>query len=421
MATKYWLGIARAVAQIATMQVTAYHASTTYGLEVNGVQIGSTINQGSVNATATALATAWNASTHAYATGITAAANTDTVTFTGDVAGVPFTVAGTVAGGTGTLGAFTTSTAATGPNHWDNADNWSSGTIPANSDDVIVADSEVPILWGLDQSSVTLDSLTIRQSYTGKIGLPLASFATVSDGSTTAAATEYRTDYLTIGADVISIGEHNGPANPNGATRIKLYNNQNAASETTIHNTAVGGVDLGLPAVRLLAAHASANLEVRSAPGGVGIGVDEPGETATLGTVHVSDRTGVSRVFVGEGVTYTNFRSQGGRHVLNAAATVAAVDVAGGELVTEGDFTITALTIRGGGEVTANHVKSGGNAITTATVTEGGALIGTRSTRARTWDAVNLDEGSLETDDAVVTVTTLDQPAGLRRATVTRA
>lgn len=73
MATRTWLGTAAAVAQVSTVQVTAYDAATTYKLTVNGNVI-STIAAGSVNATATALAAAWNLSTVPEFTGVTASA-----------------------------------------------------------------------------------------------------------------------------------------------------------------------------------------------------------------------------------------------------------------------------------------------------------------------------------------------------------
>ena len=67
----YWTGQAPAVAQVTTIQVTAYAAGTTYTITVGGVLI-SVIGQGTINATAAALAAAWNASTHPYCTGVTA-------------------------------------------------------------------------------------------------------------------------------------------------------------------------------------------------------------------------------------------------------------------------------------------------------------------------------------------------------------
>ncbi len=421
MATLYWLGIADAIAQIATIAVSGYDAATTYALEVNGVRVAATSGGGTTTAVATALAAAWNLSTHPYATGVTASSNTNTVTLTADVAGVPFAAVSMASGGAGTIGAFTVGTAATGKEHWNNADNWSTGSVPVSSDDVIIGDSSVPILWGLDQNAVALASLTVRQSYTGVIGLPAASFATTAAGGAPAAVTEYRQDYLLIGADRVSLGEHDGPGDPNGAQRIKLNNNRAAASTTVVHRTTQVSGDLGLPAVRLRLAHASATLEVRKAPGGVGLAIDKPGETSTVGTVTVVDPSSVSRVFIGDGVTITNYRQAGGRNLLQAAATITSAIVTGGELVLEGTAAVTTLTVSGpGATVEANNKPSAGSALVTATVSDGGALIGTGSMAARTWGTVKVTEGALEVDDAIVTVTTYQLPSGRRRVNVTR-
>jgi len=45
--------------------------------------------------------------------------------------------------------------------NWNTTSNWSTGSVPANGDDVIIAEGDEAITAGLDQSSVTLDSLTI--------------------------------------------------------------------------------------------------------------------------------------------------------------------------------------------------------------------------------------------------------------------
>ena len=84
MATNRFLGRAKARANVITVQVTAYDAATTYSLTVNGKSV-TTIAAGSVNATATALAAAWNAATEAEFAEQTASANTDTVTLTAEL------------------------------------------------------------------------------------------------------------------------------------------------------------------------------------------------------------------------------------------------------------------------------------------------------------------------------------------------
>lgn len=418
MATKYWLGIAKAIAQVSTIQVTAYDAATTYEILVNGVVVATAPGTTDANGTASALQVAWEAAKDAnnpYAVGITATVSTDTVTLTGSV-GLPFTVTTIDTGGTGTIGAPSESTAATGPNFWDDADNWSDGSIPAGNDDVIISNSAVSILFALT-TGIDLDSLTVEQTFTGKIGLPLNGVTQSADGSTVdVTATEYRDHYLQVGCDLLVIGLHNGPGNPAGSGRIKIDNDQAAASETVIHNTAATGSDVGLPAVRLLTAHASADIFVKQAPGGVGIGVDEPGENPTIGTIYTSDDLGPIALFTGPGANVGGLVASGGENIINGDTDITSVTVNGGDTTLEGSYTITTLTVNGG-QCTPNNVPAAGNAITTLNML-GGAVRGNQNTQARTWATVNLDNGSLTVDDAIVSITTFDQPAGLRRIEV---
>jgi hypothetical protein len=371
-----------------------------------------------VNQTATDLRAALNASTHPYFSTITWSGSSGSIIGTADVAGVPFVAALTKTGaGTGTVTDFASTTANAGPNVWGTAANWSGATVPGAADTVILRQSTVPIAWDLDQNALSLTRLVIEDSYTGTLGLNRSTFAlSASGGNPSSAATEYRQGYLAIQATTVEIGARNPGASALGASRIKIDNRKSAASTTIVYHTAASSADSGLPAVRLLAAHANADLYVLDAQGGVGVAVDAPGETSTLGIVSIADDTGVSRVQTGEGVTLTTWSQQGGTNELRAAATVTTVEVLGGELTIEGDYTITTLTIAGG-NVIDNHIKSGGNAITTVNQT-GGLLDGSQSTRARTWATVNPDSGSIRIDDSVVTITTLDKPAGLRTLTV---
>jgi len=410
MATREWQGQADAVAQITTVQVTAYDAATTYDLLVGGEVIATTSAQGTATATATALAAAWNLSTSPYATPITASSATDTVTLTADEPGVPFTVTTAVTGGTGTFGAVTEATANAGPNDWGTAGNWSGDTVPVNTDDVVFRDSAVDVRWGLDQAAVDLTSLTIEQTYTGKIGLYRGAVIVDAAGTTDPSKPEYREDYLTIGWTTCTIGEQHGPGAPAGSSRLKLDNDKVGASTTTVFNTSSSSFDANLPAVRLLAGDASADVLIRQAPGGVGIAVDDPAETATVGDVDISDTTPTSRVFIGDGVTLTNYVQQGGVNILRAAATITLAKCQGGDLTVEGTQLVTTLTVEGG-TVFPNNVPAAGSAITTVNL-DGGTVDGLRSRAARTWGTVNMREpgSTLRVDPGVVTITTLNDP-----------
>lgn len=419
MATVYWRGGATAVAQVSTGSIDsldATPANNTFTVAIGSVSI-SVAGVTDVATTATALRAALNASTHPYFSGITWSGSGGNITGTADTAGVPFVPALTETGaGTGAVTDFSTTTASAGPADWSTAANWSAGAIPANDDAVVFRQTSAPVAWGLS-TGLTGINLTVEDTYTGTIGLRTGVFATSADGATTVSTvSEYRTSYLTLDADVIDIGQQLGLTSAGGSGRVKINNTRGSASILTVHKTAGAPTDTGLPAVRYRAAHADADVYVRSAQGGVGIAVDVPGETSTVGDLYVSDQTDVSQVILGTGVTITNWTQNGGRNILQAAATVTAVTVAGGTLTTEGDYTVTTLAVRDG-TCYCNHVKTGGNAITTANVT-GGTLDGSQSSFARTWATVNPDGGTIIADDGVVTITTLDAPAGLRSLTV---
>jgi len=414
MAKKYWIGGAAAVAQVVTIQITVNDAATTYTVTIGGLAVSVAGNAGGVNSTASDLQAALAASTDPRFTAVTWTVATDTVTGTAAVAGVPFVAASSVSGGTGTIGAVTTTTASAGPSDWSTAGNWSDAAVPASTDDVTLSDTADNIVYGLAQSSVTLARLTIEKSYTGKLGLRPGEFATSADGATVVTtAREYRDQYLHIGADLIEVGANVGPTSQIGSARVKIHQAKAGASTTEVIDTASAG-ESPAPAVLLLASNAAADVVVRSASGGVGLAMGEPTETATFGAISVNDVSGGSRVFVGDGATIGSWSQIGGAHTLNAAATVPSVTLDGGTLTTEGDYTITALTVNAG-TVNANHIKTGGNAITTATI-EGGTLDGSRSGATRTWATVNANAGTLKGEG--VTITTLNPPSGLYSLTV---
>jgi len=415
MATKYFLGTATTVAQVATITFGTYDTSTTRSITIGGVSVSRADSGGTLTAALTSLASDLNASTHPYFSAITWSSSATQITGTADTAGVPFVMTGAVSGGTGTVsdsGAMTTTTAAAGPNIWSTASNWSDGAVPTGSDTVIIKDIDTNIVYGLDQSSVTLTLLNIHKSYTGKIGLDRTVFATSADGETSSATAkpEYRDTYLKISATTLKIGENYSQSTPNGSQRIKINLGSNA-STTEIYGTAQSSSETGLPAVRLLANHASTAVYVRSAPGGVGIAVDAPGETSTVSLVSVSDTTTASRVFTGAGTTLTTWAQNGGNNIQQAAAGVTTNTINGGSLITEGSYAVTTTTLNGG-TLTSNSTGT----ITTLNL-NGGTADFQQSNRARTVTTLNLNStaghgGTLKADGSVLTITTLNDASG---------
>ena len=414
MATVYWIGGATAVAQVWSGTITGYDVATTYTVTIGDQTISTVGTGGTANATAVALVALLNAtSAHPYFSTITwTAPGSGVVRGTADTAGVPFTSALTVAGGTGTVDDFAVTTANVGPCDISVTSNWSGGAIPAGNDTAILKDSSVSLLYGLNQSGVALDNLWIHQSFTGKIGLPKFKFATDATGSTfNATVEEYRSDFLqyevTQADGRLEIGQNLSQGSPAGSGRIKIDLGSNPGT-VVIHNTAAQSADSGLPCVRLKANDAATIIYIRKAPGGVGIGTDTPGETATVARVSVEDVSTSSRVFVGRGVTMTTFEQSGGVNLIEGSAgTVTTVEVNGGQLTIDGAFTITALNINAGTVVSTNTTT-----ITAATL-RGGVLDMQRSNIARTITTLNHYPNSVfKTDSDVITVTTYNELGG---------
>lgn len=380
MADNIWRPRQEKKAQVQTLQVTAYDAATTYSLTCGGCTV-STIAAGSVNATATALAAAWNASTHGALSEVTASASTDTVTFTADTAGTPFTFTKAVAGGTGTLGSITTTTANRSPEDAGDVLNWSAGTLPANTENVYIGASSVSLRWNLDAlAAVTATSLTIASDFTGTIGLPVTNTSGVSYN-------EYRQTYLQLSATTCTIGLGAGT----GSGRIKL-DFLAVQTATTILNSGTG-LDSGLPAIILKGTHASNVLNVLA--GSVGSAVFG-GDLSTWATIRVAQaNTGATRgvLTLGAGCTLTTVSNQGGTISVRSAMTTYNQKVRGTLTVT-GSGAIT--TINGfGGSIT--HLGTG--TITTLNIGTGCTVDLSRQDAAITISNCNMFGGAGLIDD----------------------
>jgi hypothetical protein len=368
MSTIYWIGKADAVAQQTTATPGGTIAAETFTLTVGGASVAYTATGGdTATQVAEGLRDAWNNAPHPYFTAVTATADAGVVTLTADEAGVPFVITGD-ASGAATLG-VSNSVGNSGPHDWSTAANWSGGNVPANSDIVIIENSNVPVLWGLDQSSVTLTELRLGQSYTGRIGLPDDAFTTDVD-AIDASKPEYRDAYLRIGATTVRIGEHHGPGNPAGASRIKLDTGA-AQTELNIANSAVNPADVNLEPICWIGSHASNVVNVTR--GRVGIATNLPGETATVSELNIGQRGNVAHdadVHVGDGAAITTIHQAGGELMLAADATtiaqsagtiitiagaaVTTLDVAGNAYLNS-DGTITTLRVAGSGSADFSH------------------------------------------------------------------
>ena len=123
---------------------------------------------------AAALHAALVASTDTLFAAVTWTVATSVITGTATVAGVPFTITSVAyTAGLGTATILSDGTGASvlnaGPHDWNTAANWDTAAVPVAADDVKFAVDAYPVLYGLDQSAVTLDSLRIGEEYKGTI------------------------------------------------------------------------------------------------------------------------------------------------------------------------------------------------------------------------------------------------------------
>lgn len=410
MANRTWIGAADAVKQVDTTQVTAFDVTTTYIITINGDTV-SVLGVTDADATAAALQVALEASTNPYFVNIDWTVATDTVTGTAGSAGNAHTFTSSVTGGAGTIGAVASVTANTGPNNWDNVRNWAEGTVPVSTDDVIIENSAISITQGLDQSAVTLTSMTIQLSFTGRIGLRQNAFSQNADGSTnTTAKDEYKQDYLQIGCTSLDIGENFSGRSQDGSTLIKI-DLGSVLSGVEVHETASGSFDPALPAVQLLGTHASNTLSVRSARASIGIAVNAF-EVSTFLDIDIGSDMSAGGVILGSGVTLTNMSQKSGTHFVNAAGTITLLSILGGILTSEGSYTVTTVDVGEGSSYFANHI-SGGVAITTLNFLSEATVDTTQRSEARTFTTVNLaKDANLIGDTTFLTVTNLILPSG---------
>lgn len=406
MANTRWLGRAVSQAHIVTFTLTGtWAANDTATLTIGGVSLtlttdGTTIEEvvdglvAMVNGANLVASETRNAvgSDHAVWDGITASkSGTDTLVLTADDEGVPFTVTGTeTTAGSGAVNSPTTSQAATGPNDVNNADNWSEGSVPSTGDDAYVGDTDVSLLYSLDQlSGNTLTSFTVAANFTGDIGLPKEN----EDGYT-----EYREDYLQIDCTTVRIGVGDG----GGTGRIKI---DAGSVQTTLEVLSTGGEeDAGIGAVVWKGTHASNVVDVKG--GSVSI-APYGGETATVATLRVS---GGALVYVSEGTSLTTGQNVNSTVQLQVDCTTLTQDGAATTFVTD-TAAVTTYNLYGGigyynSSGTIGTLNLGGSPIT-ATLDASG------DRRGKTITNLNASHNSQINDPAqTITYTNGMLPAG---------
>ena len=294
------------VAQVDTLAVGGtIEADDLFLMTINGKTLRVVAGSAVASTVASNIAEAWNLSTIPEFAEVTAEADGATVLLTADTAGRPFTltVSTTEASGGGADAqtfSRSTTTACSGPSFWNVAANWDTGVVPANGDDVYLENSAVDLLYGLDQSAVTLDSLHIAASYTGRIGLP------EHNGQ----YREYRLRTLRVSATLVRIGYGPGP----GSGRIRL-DTGSAATAVSVLRTGTSA-ESDRAALYWLGAHADNTLEVLQ--GSVEVAT-EAGDAAQV-TPRIGQAGAISDATVrfGTGVTLGGLHASGGEIEINS-------------------------------------------------------------------------------------------------------
>jgi len=381
--TALWAPNQAAVAQVETYTFTAPNSvGNTYSATING----KTVTYSSISGDTAALAATGLFNLLNVTTGIAAEfteitfANTTSgqMTATAKVAGTPFAnVPGTGAGlvmstGNGLANGITTAhtVANASPSDVNDAQNWLRITAPApgvrqlpqNADDVVVANTAVPMLWNLDQlAAVQFNTYTRWQSFTGTIGLP---------ENNPNGYNEWRATYFKFvgpqgsvpaGGLVMILGQGSAGSGPSR----ERYNVGSQLATLTILAAGPAADEYG---VRFLGVHTGNSFTLL---GGVSLGVAMlPGEIANLTS---STEDGGGLLGIGPGVTWTagsTLTMFGGSAILNSAPATLALNNGAQVTVAKDALTWTTITAQGGSLM--NWLAGG--TITTLTMTTGSFL-----------------------------------------------
>lgn len=207
----------------------------------------------------------------------------------------------------------------------------------ALGDDVYIDNNRtVPIKYGIDQSSVVLNSLTIAASYEqdGKIGLPEIN----TDGA--ANYPEYRQRYLRIGVypGLLRIGDGDGQ----GSSLLNI--DSHTYPVTVVVNRTGTGQEV--EAMQWKGVNTANSITVNR--GEVAI-AGYGGDVSTVGTLRAgsidSESSDVS-LYCGAGLTLTTLQQDGGSVAVNGAVTT--VSKSAGTLTVDGSGAVATLANLGG-------------------------------------------------------------------------
>lgn len=270
---------------------------------------------------------------------------------------------------------------ASGPNFWA-ADNFDSGALPISNDTVIFEDSNVDLLFNLDQNLLSGVNIECRASYTGRIGWPPVNAA--------GGFPEYRDRWLKIGSDDLKIGEGIG----NGSPRINIDLDATASTAVRLFTSGTSG-DSSAPAVSV---QNGTSIALTVDAGEIEIGPDSNGPTTTVATIDQAGGT----VVLGRGVTATTVVLSAGSLWTESAVTTATV-TNGGVLYVSDTAALTTVTLSGSSLV---H-SSTGNIGTLNLDQRANADFGGTSESGCTITTLNIEEGTVSDPSQRLSITNI--------------
>jgi len=414
--TAFWSPNQAAVAQIETYTFAAPNSvGNTYIATINSKSvIYSSISGDTAATVATGLFNLLNISTGIAAelTEISFAnPSSGVITATAKVAGTPFAnlSGGSSSGlvlstGNGLANGITTAhtTANASPSDANDPQNWLRVTPPApgvrqlpqNTDDVLVANSSVPLLWNLDQlAAVQFNTYRRWQSFTGTIGLP---------ENNPNGYTEWRATYFKFvgpqgsvpaGGLLMILGENTGSGL--GPSRER-YDTGSQPVTLTILATGQAADEYG---VRWKGVHTANTFTIL---GGTSLGIAMlPGETANLASCTID---GSATVGIGSGVTWTaasTLTMYGGSTIINAAPATLTMNNGAQGTVAKDALTWPAINMQGGSSL----VWLAGGTITTLTMTTSSSIDKSQDARSLTITNSTIDGDTCSVNDPLNAVT----------------
>ncbi len=331
MATRRWVGRARPIPQVTPLTPGSVSVGSTFTVTINRKAVTYTATAATVANAVAGIADACASMTEPEFAELSFEDSTTVVTVTGPADGRPFTLT-LSAGGTGSpTFTQTTTTSPSGPNWFNVAANWSENSVPASTDDVFF-DGGPSCLYGLDNNTITLASLTVTPNFPegSEIGLPR------TNGTNANGYPEYRDQRLRIGATVCQIDT------ASRRIRLDLDTDQTAL---TVFNT--GSPNEGdVAALDVIGTNSSSTANILK--GSVAI-AGLAGETAQFASVRVAVRTqreGDANVLLGSGLTVATVEQTGGAVDLRCAVTTYTKE--NGSANRQGTGAIATLNNRGG-------------------------------------------------------------------------